>query len=216
MKVKIISLICLAAAGFCSCIGVSMDISINNNGSGSISLEYRVSEILESIGRLDGNENRPAIPAGKTDFERSVARIPGLRLVSYSSKYVPVKGSASGGRDLVTKVVLDFSNTDALISFLSSSRASLVKENNKNILRLALKDTAAAAGNKDLKTLVKDVSGGYEINISLRTPRNADLTVIPPVIPPAIIVSGGKKVSFNISLADLLEKEEGLILEIKW
>ena len=75
---KLTLLLCLSAVVLNSCLGVSADITIKADGSGKIALEYRVSQALESLGKLDGNG--PAIPVGKADFERSVSRIPGLRL----------------------------------------------------------------------------------------------------------------------------------------
>ena len=51
-----------------SCIGVNADMVVQANGSGSITLEYHVSQFLESLGKLDGNENWPLIPVGRADF----------------------------------------------------------------------------------------------------------------------------------------------------
>jgi hypothetical protein len=198
-----------------SCLGASADISISADGSGKITLEYRVSQMLESIGRLDGNENWPAIPVGRADFERSLARIPGLRLASFSSKEIR---NASGGGDLVTKAVLEFKNTDALLAFLdrSGSRASLVQENERNILRLILKEPSSAIADRDLLSLFKEISSGYEISFSLSAPKNAGLSVQPPSVPSARIMPQGKKVSFAIGAGELLALENGLVIEISW
>jgi len=161
---KTLLFLCLCAAALTlmnSCLGVSAEISIRADGSGTIALEYRVSQMLESLGRLDGNEKWPAIPVGKADFERSLARIPGLRLSSFSSKDVP---HLSGGRDLLTKVTLEFKNTAALLAFLDStgSRASLVQETRNaqtvNVLRLVLLDPPDANVNTDLLSLLREVS----------------------------------------------------------
>ena len=197
-----------------SCLGVSADISIRANGSGRITLEYRVSQMLESIGRLDGNERWPAIPVGKGDFERGIARIPDLRLVSYSSKDVP---GISGGRDLVTKAVLDFGNINALLAFFDSTGAStsFVSNNGKNNLRLKLKD-ADVNSNADLLALLREISEGYTVSISLSAPKNAGLAVIPAVTVAAQTVTSGKKVSFSIASGDLLSLDESLELEITW
>ena len=198
-----------------SCLGVSADISIRKDGSGRIALEYRVSQVLESMGRLDGNARRPAIPVGRADFERSLARIPGLRLVSHKTKDVP---NAAGGRDLRTTAVLEFRDTAALLAFLDSSGggATLTQKDGKNLLRLVFRDSSAAIDNADLKSLLKEISAGYGINVSLRAPAGARITTFPPSVPAATIVSGGKKVSFSIGVADFIDLDDGLTLEIAW
>jgi len=216
VKKKLIILsLCLAAVVLNSCLGVSADITIKADGSGSIALTYRVSQALESIGRLDGNEKTPVIPAGRTDFERTVSRIPGLKLSSYSSK--DVRG-ASGGSDLVTSAALDFKDTGALLAFLDSSgsRAVMVQEGQGSMLRLNLLDPSDGISNPDLLSLLQEVSGAYELVITLNLPKNASLTTIPASIPSAKLISSGKKVSFTIGMGELLGMKEGLTLEIRW
>jgi hypothetical protein len=221
MKKKL-TFLCLCGAALTlmnSCLGVAADISIRADGSGTIALEYRVSQMLESLGRLDGNENWPAIPVGKADFERSLARTLGLRLSSFSVKDVP---HASGGRDLLTKAVLEFKDTAALLAFLDTtgSRASLVQENRNsqtaNVLRLVLLDPSDGPAHADILSLLRQVSAGYDLSISVSTPKNATLAVTPSSVPAARVVSRGKKVSFAIGMGDLLELDEGLAVEVSW
>jgi hypothetical protein len=207
-----------------SCLGVSADIVMRADGSGSVTLEYSVSQMLESLGRQDGNEHWPAIPVGKADFERSVARIPGLRLSSFSVKEYPRRyskppsswGPALGDKDLVTKVKLDFKEPAALLAFLDStgSRASLVQEGGKNTLRLVLLDPAADTIDADLISLLREISAGYEISLSFTAPKGAALSVIPPSVSAARNV--GKKVSFAIGTSELVSLRDGLTLEITW
>jgi len=214
VKVKIL-LLCLSAVVLNSCLGVSAFITIKADGSGNIALEYRVSQALESMGRLDGNEARPAVPVGRADFERSVSRIPGLRLSKYSSKDLR---SASGGGDLVTSVVLDFKDTAALLAFLDStgSRAALVQEGTGQLLRLTLLEPSGGITNPDLLALLREISGGYEFNISFTLPKNADIKMIPETVPAAKLETGGKKVSFSIGMGELLSLKDGVGLEIWW
>jgi hypothetical protein len=205
-----------------SCLGASADIVMRADGSGSITLEYRVSQMLESLGRLDGNERWPAIPVGKADFERSVARIPGLRLASYSVTEYPRRYSKPpnsnplGDKDLITSVKLDFKDTAALLAFLDStgSRASLVQEGGKNTLRLVLLDPVTDAIDADLLSLLQEVSAGYEMSVSFTAPQGAALSVIPPSVSAERTV--GKKVSFTIGTGELVSLRDGLTLEIVW
>jgi len=207
-----------------SCLGASADIVMRADGSGSVTLEYRVSQTLESMGRLDGNERWPAIPVGKADFERSAARIPGLRLASFSVKEYPRRYSKPpnsnplGDKDLVTKVKLDFKDTAALLAFLDSagSRASLVQDGGKNILRLVLLDPSTDIIDADLLSLLEKISAGYDLSVSFTAPKGAVLSIIPPSVSDARLVPQGKKVSFTIGMGELIGLRDGLALEIRY
>jgi len=209
-------MLCLLAVVLNSCLGVSADITIKADGSGKIALTYRVSQALESMGRLDGNEKMPAIPVGRTDFERTVSRIPGLKLSKYSSKNT--RSDSGGGSDLVTNITLDFKDTTALLAFLDSagSHAAMPQEGTNSLLRLTILDPSDGISNPDLLSLLREVSGGYELVITLNLPRNATLTTIPASIPAAKLVSSGKKVSFTIGMGELLTLGDGVALEIRW
>jgi len=213
MKTNIL-LLSLSAVVLSSCLGVSADITIKADGSGKIVLEYRVSQALESLGRLDGNEGKPVVPVGKTDFDRSVARIPGLKLSGYSSKNVP---NASGGSDLVTKASLDFKNTGALLAFLDSagSRAAMVQNGEGKLFRLVLLEPSETVADPDLLSLLRGISEGYDFNLSFNLPGNANIETVPQVSS-AKLVSSGKKMSFSISLGELLNQKDGLALEVRW
>jgi len=213
VRTKIL-LIGFAAVVLSSCLGVSADITIKADGSGTIAMEYRVSRAPESIGRLDGNENMPAVPAGKEDFERTVARIPGLKLSKYSSKEKP---DGSGGADLVTNVTLAFKNTDALLAFLdgSGSYAALDEESGSKLLRLVLFEPMEPVSD-DLLALLREFYSDYELGLSFSLPKNAALATIPAQVPAAKLVTNGKKVSFSIGMGGLLSLTDGLTLEIKW
>jgi len=224
MKRIVYCLLLASLALMTSCLGASMDIVMRADGSGSVTLEYSVSQTLESLGRQDGNERWPVIPVGKADFERSVARIPGLRLSSFSVKEYPRRYSkppSSWGpmlsyKDLVTKVKLDFKDTAALLAFLDSagSRASLVQEGGKSTLRLVLLDPINDAIDADLISLLQEISAGYEISVSFTAPKGAALSVIPPSVSAAR--TAGKKVSFAIGTGELIGMKDGLTLEISW
>jgi len=205
----------LGAVVLNSCLGVSAGITIKADGSGTIALEYCVSQELESLGRLDGNERMPAVPVGKTDFERSVARIPGLKLSKYSSKDIR---NTSGSRDLVTNVTLDFKDSSVLLAFLDSagSHAALVQDGAGKLLRLTVLEPSRGLTDPDLLSLLREISEGYNFSVSFSLPGNASVEMFPSSVPAAKLVSNRKKVSFSISIGELLSLKEGLALEIRW
>jgi len=199
-----------------SCVGISMEIQMRRNGSGRLVLEYRVSRMAEALGRLDGNENWPIIPAGRADFERTVARIPGMRLVSFSSK--------DEERDVIFNATLEYDNTDALLKFLDPTgrRASISTEGNAGRLNLILNESVSSQYDADLLTLARQVSAGYGVSIVFSADRNSSLSFTDgegrasssPAS--AQTVTTGRKTSISIGLMDLLEIDEGLGVSFSW
>jgi hypothetical protein len=211
---KLLPLISLFILG--SCIGIKADISLRGNGSGTIDLEYRVSQMAESLGRLDGNERWFTIPAGRADFERSLERLPGLRLVSFSSK--------NEGPDLVNRVKLEFTELEALIPFLAGAGqgASLVRENGKNRLSLILSPGVKGA-DPELLSLVRELSRPYQLALSFSAPGGAELALTDgggwgplSAMEGLETHSPGKKVSLSINTGDLLSSPDGLGVEFFW
>jgi hypothetical protein len=200
---------------FSSCIGVKTNITIRDNGSGTIDLEYRISRAAESLGKLDGNEGRPPLPVGKADFERTITRIDGLRLTSFSAR--------DDEKDRVIRVKMDFSGPDALIGFLDvpGQRARLIREGKKHRLSLTL---GAGTQNQDpeLMELTEAVFRGYTMELGITFPRDITLTLTdgsgreidaPPV---GNVRETGRNLWFSSPTAALLSTKEPVLMEIRW
>jgi hypothetical protein len=198
-----------------SCIGVTANITIRTNGRGTIDLEYRISRIAEALGKLDGNEGWPPLPVGRADFERTIARIDGLTLTSFSGR--------DDETDRVIRVKMDFSGPEALIGFLDASgqRARLTREGSKYRLSLAL-GGGAQSQEPELLELTETVFEGYTMEFGLTLPRDPTLTLTDGTgqkidAPPAGNVrETGRSVRFSSPMAALLLAKEPVLMEILW
>jgi len=200
-----------------SCLGLSADFQIHKNGSVKLAIEYRFPKTMENIGKLDGNERWQIIPAGRADWERTAARIDGMKLSSFSSR--------NDSKDIINKVTIDFTNTEALLKFLnpaSGGKRALINSNGGSTVLKIIFTEPAKDINPDLLELMKQVSYGYKLKISFNAPNDSNITftdgegtlISPPETAEA--VSKGKKVSFSIDTAELLSQKEGLGVELKW
>jgi len=199
-----------------SCVGISADITMRRDGSGRISLEYRFSRMAETLGRLDGNERWPIIPTGRADIERTLARIPGMRLVSFSVR--------EDDRDIINHVELEFNNIETLLTFLDPSgrRASLNREGGSNRLSVTIMDGTTAPIDTNLLDLMRELSVGYSFNLSFSADGNSTLTLLDgsgnAIQAPAgtRIVSSGSRVSIEMGTGAVLEQEHGLTVVLTW
>ena len=199
-----------------SCLGISANIQIRNDGSARVTMEYKISRMGEAIGKLDGNEQWPIIPVGRDDWERTAARINGMRLVSFSSR--------EDTNDITNRATLEFADTQALLKFLdpTGKRASINRENNLNTLSIILNEKTAAEINPDLLDLMKQVSAGYKFNISFSAQRNSTMTFTDgsgkTITQPAGVnaTTSGRTVSFVIDTSEIINKKEGLGVSFSW
>jgi hypothetical protein len=180
-------------------------------------LEYRLSRDLEALGKLDGNENWPIVPVGKADLGRSVARIEGLSLRSFSEK--------TSDADLIYQAQLDFANLEALARFLDSAgqRASLVRDGAENRLVLSFNHSAGSVEvDEKLLELLASSFEGYALVFGITLPQAPKLRVVnrngaPLESPPAgTALLQGNRVGFSAPMADLLSATEPSLLEITW
>jgi hypothetical protein len=196
---------------FNSCIGLSMDIQMRRDGSGKISMEYRISSMAETIGKFDGNENWPIIPIGRADFERSIARIPGIRIASFSS--------GERQQDVITSVTLEFDNTQALLKFLdpSGTRSSF----SEGRLDIILHESGFQDFDADLLDLVRKVSAGYNLTISFSADKDSTMTVTDSAgneikSPAGTFVQSGRKVSWSTGISEIFDLTNGLGVSFCW
>ena len=199
-----------------SCLGISANIQMRNDGSARMALEYKLSRMAETIGRLDGNEKWPIVPVGRADWERTAARISDMRIVSFSSR--------ENEKDITNRVTLEFANTEALLKFLdpAGKRASISRENNINKLNIILNEKVSSEINPDLMDLIKQVSAGYKFNLTFSAQRNSSVaftdgsgkTITQPA--GSNVTASGRTVSFDIDTAEIIDKKDGLGVSFSW
>jgi hypothetical protein len=153
---------------------------------------------MESLGKLDGNERWPMLPAGRADFERTAARVQGLKLLSFFSR--------EDEKDIIYQADLSFADLESLARFLDAQgqRVSIKKENGKTALSLIL--TSSKDIDPDLAALVTSLAEGYRFEVAFSAASgSADLRMIPGgAVPGVELVSESGRASFSVPIANLL------------
>lgn len=196
-----------------SCLGVNADITLNQNGSGIITLEYRISKALDSLGKLDGNERWNTIPVGKADFERTMDRLPDMKLLAFSSK--------EDEKDLIFTAKMEFASIRGLLAFIDAAGESSSFSGNEQSGRLALAlNKGRGNKNSSLDALLAAVAKGYYVTMSMTFPGEGTCTLTDsngkPLGPADASGSKGKKASFSLPLYDVLSAPAGINAEFSW
>lgn len=78
-----ILLACLCLAALASCVSVESRLAIRGDGSGTLTLAYRIPRAVADLGRSSDARATVPLPVAKTDFLRGLAGVPGVRLARY-------------------------------------------------------------------------------------------------------------------------------------
>jgi len=204
---------------FNSCIGVGMDITLNKDGSGTITLEYIIRQSFDSLGKLDGNERWNTIPVGRADFMRTIDRIPEMKLLSFSSK--------ENAENIIVNAKMEFDNLRALTAFLDMSgrRSSYSGDANSGSLVLTLTEGLNTDqgnwNNENLIDLIAVISEQYQVKMSMSFPNEGSLKItdaqgLLSELPGSEIKQMGKNVSFTLPLYTVLSSTGGINVEFMW
>jgi hypothetical protein len=176
-------------------------------------MEYRVSRTAESLGKQGGNEAWPPLPVGREDFERTLARVPGLTLRSFKLE--------TGEKDLVYTVKLDFSHPEALLGFLDATgqRARWIGEGEGLALTLGM---PMESPDPAFRETLAAVFEGYEYEFRFTLPGPASLRLSDGAgrerEPPreSRVSAEGNRAFFSCPMVELLALTEPLVMEIRW
>jgi hypothetical protein len=196
---------------FLSCLGAGSQIKLNNDGSGTIRLDYRIASDLEKIGELEGNARWLPVPVGRSDLERTIARIEGLRLVSYSS--------STDGADAVHSADMSFSSIEALSSFFDATGRFFEADLPGKTIKLIF--PGETGPNSDFKELLTSSLQGYDFSFSLTLPGTAKLSWLDGEGKntekyPGTCLVRDSVVEYRVPMADLVFLDTGLTMEIRW
>jgi hypothetical protein len=199
---------------FFSCIGTGSLISLRGDGSGTIRLEYRLAKELERLGKLDGNERWLPVPVGRADMERTVDRVEGLRLVSFSVK--------EDGKDLVYSAGLEFDSPRALTAFLDASgrQAGLDMEKRRLVFTFGGAENSAENSEAGFREMVVSAFSGYTFSLALAMPAAVSLRWLDEngaeTRNPGTYSLNGASLDFSSPMADLILLEKACTMEITW
>jgi hypothetical protein len=194
-----------------SCLGTGSQIKLNNDGSGTIRLEYRIASDLENFGELDGNARWLPVPVGRADLERTIARIEGLRLVSYSS--------STEGADTVHSADMSFSSPEALAALFDSTGRFFKLDFSGKTIKLIF--PGKESQNSEFEELLTGSLQGYDFSLSLTLPGTAKLFWLngegknTEKYPGTCLVRDSV-VEYKVPMADLVFLDSGLTMEIRW
>lgn len=193
----------LAATVLVSCVGIESDTNISADGSGTIALQYRVSRLTESMGKMESGERWLPFPVDRLEFERAIDRIGGLSITSFSQ--------SADETDVMVRANIAFRDLDAFSRFLNATgRSAVINESGgKHTATFRLSDGGGPL-DPDLKKLVDVVFKGYSVSLRFR------FLSVPSVQGGGAVDAETKTAIFSSPVVDILSSAKPLVWIVSW
>ena len=185
------------------CLGATTSISIEDDGSGEIKIDYRISKLVAYIGTENSPERYLSIPLSREDVESVVEEIPGTTLDRFDTE--------DETEDIVISATIGFDSLDSLEAlFLRIDGPDLefsVSEG-KTAMSLAIYDGLETPADDTISAMIRAFFSEYKLIWELEAPA------------PISSANGG---SFDARVAgieyathDVLLSDTAVVWELEW
>ncbi len=151
---------------FVSCIGIDSQVILHENGSGEISLHYKISNMVVDMGKVDRDDPFVPLPVTREDFSRVISQVEGVSLLSYAEKSDEFNKTITARLSFTSIETLNrfYGTSDAVFSLSSDGSMHTFRQ---NIFKGLPEGKIDADSQKLLEAAFKD----YTLSFSVRTPR---------------------------------------------
>ncbi len=190
---------------FASCLGVDNDFSINDNGSGRLVFQYRISQMFKNLDKTEGDaelKNAP-LPVTEAEVRQALSKIDGVSVASVRQW--------EDDTDIWVKGELNFRTVAALnqSDLFDDMPVSLVKEGERTVFSQILCEKREPLDKESLAAY-QGLFEGYAITISLHAPRPISSANR------GQLSADKRSLTYTISLSDFMRLAERTELRISW
>jgi hypothetical protein len=205
MHMHKIALLCVAALFMVSCVGIDSRLSIRDNGSGTLSLAYRVSQSVAQLGLSTAGKPVIPLPVTRSDFERSLAQANGkVRLTKFSR--------SENEKDITIAAELSFDSLESLSQVDAFHDADLKTgtDGSRRTFSQVIGRAMTTPLTDESKRMIDALFTGYDLSFTFDAPRpiqNASL---------GALSSDKKTLTYKTSVKDILTAQSDVVLSLSW
>lgn len=197
-----ILLVCLCAAALCSCVGVESRLAIRNDGSGTLTLDYRIARAVADFGSTS-SQGAP-LPVEKADFQRAIDGIPGVRLSRYTRR--------AAEDFVVIHAVLTFRNIDDLarVPALRDAGLAFAESGDTHTLTQVVAGSPYTAPTPESLAMIDSLFAEAAVTVVLSTPS--------PMTPGTVgtLSPDRRTLTWNATLGELARRTGSVVLTATW
>jgi hypothetical protein len=188
-----------------SCIGIDSTLTIRDNGSGTLQLTYRISQLVADLGVSSTGKAVIPLPVSRPDFERSLAATNGkVRLTAFDR--------SENEKDITIRAEISFDSLDALAKVDAFHDASLTmgtdgpRRTFSQVVARAPKQPLSA----DSMRMLEALFDGYDLSFVLVTPQPIQDSTL------GTLSSDKKTLSYKTTIKDVVSTTQDLVMSARW
>jgi hypothetical protein len=189
---------------FFSCVSINTSIQLANNGSGQITLQYTVSQMVSNLGRVDSDWQRLPLPITEADFRRAVGQIAGLKLDSFSRK--------EDAQNITIDATLSFLDVSSLNQLYSPGGKAIqvTDSGGQTEYRQLIFEGFPNGVDQQSKSFADTFFKDYKLQFELKTPAPIKSANI------GTVASNKRSVRYEIPITKLLDARTPIEWDVIW
>jgi hypothetical protein len=200
-----IVLLCLTLAFLTSCIGIDSKLTIRDNGSGTLQLIYRVSQLVANLGVSSTGKSVIPLPISRADFERSLASSGGkVRLARFDR--------SENEKDITIRAELAFASMDDLarVDAFQDAQLKFTAEGSSHSFSQLVAKTVTPPLNEDSRKMLQTLFDGYEMTFVLEAPQPIQESTL------GVLSADKRTLTYTGKIRDVMTTPQNLVMSARW
>jgi len=187
-----------------SCIGIKSEILLRQDGTGVLTLSYKISQFMKNIdaGR---EEKQLPLPVNEEEFVRTAEGIEGLRLTDIDER--------EDEENVYIRAELEFDSVDAVNALGRAGQIGISLENQGNTNTFRQVIFAGQEGEEiteDSLKMIETFFQGYDLVYAITVPSQVKSHSL------GDLSADGRTVTYTITVPEILKASQPLVLEVAW
>ncbi len=187
-----------------SCIGIESEILLRQDGTGVLTLSYKISQFMKNIdaGR---EEKQLPLPVNEEEFVRTAEGIEGLRLTDIDER--------EDEENVYIRAELEFDSIDAVNALGRAGQIGISLENQGNTNTFRQVIFAGQEGEEiteDSLEMIETFFQGYDLVYAITVPSQVKSHSL------GDLSADGRTVTYTITVPEILKASQPLVLEVAW
>jgi hypothetical protein len=199
LLLPLIGVICL-----CSCVGIESRLVVRADGSGTLDLTYRVSQMIADLGRSGSEKVDLPLPVTKEDFERGLQGVSGVRVSGFSR--------AENEKDITIHVQLSFDSIDSLsrVAAFHGESLSLSTSGTRHTFTQLVTKAETEEMSQDSLQMLDTFFDGYSISLAIEAPSPIQAYTI------GKLSTDKRTLTYTASVKELVTAKSDVVLSLSW